>query len=81
MTRASSGTSPVRPAMTPLVIITRPPVSAPLVGDPARELRRAGIAAAKLCVRRRYSFHGWLQTALLRKHALTSCGCGLISCH
>ncbi len=66
-----------RTAVTPAIAIT---LRAPLVGDPVREQRRAGIAAAKLCVRRRASFHGWLQTALLRKHELTSCGCGLINC-
>jgi len=52
----------------------------PIVGDRALELRRAGVAAAKLVIRRRSSFHGWLQTTLLHKHALTSCGCGLINC-
>jgi hypothetical protein len=43
-------------------------------------MRRAGVAAVKLLVRRRGSFHGWLQTHLLSQHELTSCGCGLINC-
>ena len=61
-------------------LVTPAAVRPPIVGDRVRELRRAGIATAKLLVRRRSGFHGWLQTTLLRKHALTSCGCGLISC-
>ena len=52
----------------------------PLVGDPAREQRRAGIAAAKMLIRRRAGFHGWMQLMLLRQHPLTRCGCGLIHC-
>jgi hypothetical protein len=71
---------PGPPVMTPALTLPPTVVRAPLVGDPVRELRRAGIAAAKLSVRRRYSFHGWLQTALLRKHVLSRCGCGLINC-
>lgn len=59
---------------------TSPATRAPIVGDRARELRRAAVAAAKVSIGRRSGFHGWLQTALLRKHALTSCGCGLINC-
>lgn len=51
-----------------------------LVADPRQELRRAGVAAAKVAIGRRSSFHGWLQTVLLRKHELTSCACGLINC-
>jgi hypothetical protein len=69
-----------RPVMvrTPLL----PPATArpAIVANPGKELRLAGIAAARVVVSRRSSFHGWLQTALLRKHALTSCGCGLINC-
>ena len=52
----------------------------PIVGNPAQEMRRAGVAAVKLLVRRRGSFHGWLQGVLLTRHELTSCGCGLINC-
>ena len=66
--------------MTPIPMFARQERRAPIVGNPVVELRRAGVAAAKLCVRRRSSFHGWLQTVLLRKHELTSCGCGLINC-
>jgi len=67
-------------AMFPRTNLPRPTLRPPLVGDHVRELRRAGVAAAKLYVRRRSSFHGWLQGVLLRKHALTSCSCGLINC-
>lgn len=52
----------------------------PLVGNRAVELRRAGVAAANQLLRRRSNFHGWLETTLLHRHALTSCGCGLINC-
>ncbi len=52
----------------------------PIVGDPMLELRRAGVAVARLYVRRQGSFHGWLQTVLLRRNDLTSCSCGLINC-
>jgi hypothetical protein len=52
----------------------------PLVGNRVVELRRAGVSAANQAMRRRSGFHGWLQTTLLQKHALTSCGCGLINC-
>jgi len=53
---------------------------APIVGNPMLELRRSGVSAANHAVRRRSGFHGWLQTTLLSKHALSSCGCGLINC-
>ncbi|MBL0217119.1 MAG: hypothetical protein IPQ07_25000 [Myxococcales bacterium] len=66
--------------MLPSPRTPQPALRPPLVGNPVQEVRRAGVAAAKLFVRRRSSFHGWLQTTLLRKHALTSCGCGLINC-
>jgi len=59
---------------------TRPPSRPPLVGNPVQEIRRAGIASAKQFIRRRSSFHGWLQGVLLREHELTSCSCGLINC-
>jgi len=52
----------------------------PIVGNPMLELRRAGVSAVNRLIRRRSDFHGWLQTTLLQKHALTSCGCGLINC-
>jgi hypothetical protein len=64
-------------------LLTAAPTAAPrppIVGNPALEIRRAGVAAAKLMVRRRGSFHGWLQGVLLSRHALTSCSCGLIHC-
>jgi hypothetical protein len=76
---ASSGTSP-GPVLAVTALTTRRPPPAALVGDRPRELRRAGIAAVKLLVRRRGGFHGWLQTKLLARHALTRCGCGLIHC-
>jgi hypothetical protein len=71
--------------MNPRPLASPPPlgpplVSGPIVGNPARERRRAAVALAKLSIRRRSNFHGWLQTALLRKHALTSCCCGLVNC-
>jgi hypothetical protein len=52
----------------------------PIVGNRVVELRRAGVSTANQLIRRRSDFHGWLQTTLLQKHALTSCGCGLINC-
>ena len=55
-------------------------IQAPLVADPAREYRREMVALSKLLVRRKTSFHGWLQTTTLGKLELTSCGCGLINC-
>ena len=55
-------------------------ISAPLVADPAREYRREMVALSKLLVRRKTSFHGWLQTTALGKVELTNCGCGLINC-
>lgn len=64
----------LRPVVLPAAI--RPPI----VGDRMVELRRAGISAVHLIVRRRSGFNGWLQTTLLQRHALTSCGCGLINC-
>jgi hypothetical protein len=66
--------------LTPPLRTTLSTARPPLVGDPVREQRRAGVAAAKLFVRRRSGFHGWMQVVLLRKHELTSCGCGLIHC-
>ncbi len=57
-----------------------PAIRPPIVGNPVVELRRAGVATARKLVRRQSNFHGWLQTSLLHKHALTSCGCGLINC-
>jgi hypothetical protein len=53
---------------------------APLVADPAREYRREMVALSKTLVRRKTSFHGWLQTTALGKIELTNCGCGLINC-
>ena len=60
--------------------ITQPMVRAPLVADPAREYRREMVALSKLLVRRKTSFHGWLETRALARHELTSCSCGLINC-
>jgi len=60
---------------TPTVILR-----APLVADPVREYRREMVALSKLLVRRKTSFHGWLQTTTLGKLELTNCGCGLINC-
>jgi hypothetical protein len=62
------------------IALPPPPPAAALVGAPTRELRRAGIDAAKLLVRRRGNFMGWLNMALLERHELTRCGCGLIHC-
>jgi hypothetical protein len=74
------------------VVFARPPVQSvralaivstprpPIVGNPAQEMRRAGVAAVRMLVRRRGSFHGWLQGVLLSRHELTSCSCGLINC-
>ncbi|MCX5743105.1 MAG: hypothetical protein NT062_11495 [Proteobacteria bacterium] len=64
----------------PRALLTLAAVPPPIVGSRTRELRRAGIAAANLCIRRRTTFHGWLQMTLLRKQTLTRCGCGLINC-
>lgn len=67
--------------MTSITQTQRPsPPTGPIVGNPAREYRRAMVAAAKVCVLRRTSFHGWLQNAALSKYELTRCGCGLINC-
>ena len=41
---------------------------------------RSYVALAKLSVRRKNGWSGWLQSTLLRKHALSACGCGLINC-
>jgi hypothetical protein len=63
-----------RAALPPAAI--RPPI----VGNPMLELRRSGVSAANHAIRRRSGFHGWLQTTLLQKHALSNCRCGLINC-
>lgn len=58
-----------------------PPVPAvALTALPAREQRRVAVEAAKNLVRRRGNFMGWLNMALLERHDLTRCGCGLIHC-
>jgi hypothetical protein len=41
---------------------------------------RSYVGLAKLSIRRKSGWNGWLQSTLLRKHALTDCGCGLINC-
>lgn len=61
--------------------ITQPIIlQAPLVANPAREYRREMVALSKTLVRRKTSFHGWLQTCALAKCELTNCSCGLINC-
>jgi hypothetical protein len=58
-----------------------PPVPvAAITAMPAREVRRAGIDTAKQLVRHRGNFMAWLNVALLDRHELTRCGCGLIHC-
>jgi len=58
-----------------------PPVHVgPIVGNVQRERRREAVALAKLLVRRKTCFHGWLQTAALARYELTNCSCGLINC-
>ena len=47
---------------------------------PAVPTRASYVALAKLAVRRREGWNGWLNTHLLAKHQLTSCGCGCINC-
>ncbi len=41
---------------------------------------RSFVGLAKLSIRRKNGWNGWLQSTLLRKHDLTDCGCGLINC-
>jgi len=55
-------------------------LAAPLVADPVREYRREMVALSKTLVRRKTSFHGWLQTCALARYDLTNCSCGLINC-
>lgn len=61
---------------------TQPPPIPPiaLVAVPPREQRRVAVEAAKALVRRRGNFMAWLNMALLERHELTRCGCGLIHC-
>jgi hypothetical protein len=47
---------------------------------PSVPTTRSYVALAKLSIRRKSGWNGWLQSTLLRKHALTDCGCGLINC-
>ena len=54
--------------------------TAQLVRETRPPSRASYVALAKLSVRRRNGWNGWLQATLLRKHALTPCGCGLINC-
>ena len=55
---------------------------AQLVAETASPMvtNRSWVALAKLSIRRRSGWNGWLQSTLLRKHDLTDCGCGLINC-
>ena len=46
----------------------------------AEPTRASYVALAKLAVRRKNGWQGWLQSVLLRKHTLTDCDCGLINC-
>ena len=70
----------------PLMVLARattspPPIPASaLVAVPAREQRRVAVEAAKSLVRHRGNFMAWLNIALLERHELTRCGCGLIHC-
>ena len=51
-----------------------------LVTEPRPPSRASYVAIAKLSVRRKNGWNGWLQHTLLAKHTLTACGCGLINC-
>ena len=48
--------------------------------SPAMISTRSYVGLAKLSISRKSGWTGWLQSTLLRKHALTDCGCGLINC-
>jgi hypothetical protein len=47
---------------------------------PVQPTRASYVAMAKLAVRRKEGWSGWMNTHLLSKHTLSSCGCGLIHC-
>ena len=64
--------------VSPYLTFLRPIPPIALVAVSPREQRRVAVDAAKDLVRRRGNFMGWLNMALLERHELTRCGCGLI---